>query len=199
MNTIRYFFLLIFGFLTACTPPKPAPEAPENDTLPRLERKAKTATISAWEISGAMAAKNQNKAWSASLNWKQQGASQYQIRLFGPMGGGAVLIEKKGGVITYQDGPKKVSSGNADQLLYQQTGIRLPVSNLYYWIRGLTAPGSIQSVKYDQYNHLSMLKQAGYTINYTRYTSVNGIDLPSKINLFGHGVTIKVVIKKWRV
>lgn len=199
MNTIRYFILFIFGFLVACAPPKPAPEAPENETLPRLERKAKTAAVSSWEISGAMAAKNQNKAWSASLNWKQQGLNQYQIRLFGPLGSGTVMIEKKGNVITYQDGPKKVSSGNPDELLYQQTGIRLPVSNLYYWVRGLTAPGSIQSVKYDQYNHLSTLKQAGYTINYTRYTSVNGIDLPSKINLFGHGVTIKVVIKKWRV
>jgi outer membrane lipoprotein LolB len=76
-----------------------------------------------------MAARNKRKGWSASYNWVQQGINQYQIRLFGPLGGGTVIIAKQGGTVTYTDGPKKISSHNADQLLMQQTGIQLPVNN----------------------------------------------------------------------
>lgn len=199
MNAFKRHIIITLGLLTACAPPKPAPEAPINETMPVVEREVKTATISSWDISGAMSASNQKKAWTASLNWHQQGINHYQIRLFGPLGGGTVIIEKDGGMITYKDGPKTISSKSADELLYQETGIRLPVTNLYYWVRGLPAPGAVQSTQYDQYNHLTQLKQAGYTIDYAKYTSLKNIDLPSKIHLQGHGVTIKLIIKQWSV
>lgn len=185
--------------LTACAPPRPAEELPTNKEMPLEKRKAETATISSWNIHGAMAAKNKAKGWSATMNWVQSGPSTYQIRLMGPLGGGAVLINKKGSNITLQDGPKTASSTNADELLQKQTGIRLPVNNLYYWVRGLPAPGGVQSEQHDQYNHLVKLNQSGYSINFTKYTSVKGIDLPSMIRLDGNGVMIKVIIKSWGV
>lgn len=185
--------------LTACAPPRPAAELPENKVMPVEQRKAKTETVSSWELRGAMAAKNKNKGWSAAMNWRQEGPNAYQIRLMGPLGSGTVLIDKKGNTITYQDGPKKISSHNADELLVEQTGIRLPVNNLYYWVRGLPAPGPVQAEHRDKYNHLVAMKQNGYTINFTKYTSVKGIDLPSMIRLEGNGVMVKVVIQNWTI
>ncbi len=200
MNATKYYILALAFLLTACAPPpRPAEEPPTNKVVPLEKRKAETATVSSWEISGAMAAKNKAKAWSASMNWVQHGPNSYQIRLMGPLGGGTVLINKSGKTITFQDGAKKASSTNADELLVQQTGIRLPVNNLYYWVRGLPAPGTVQSEKHDQYNHLVQLKQNGYTIDFTQYTSVKGIDLPSTIRLVGNGVMVKVIIKNWNV
>ena len=193
--------------MTACTPQVSLPELPTENghtlkgALSPAENKPNkhASTISSWEVTGAIAARNKNKAWTASLNWVQQGANQYQIRLFGPLGGGTVIIENRGGNITYLDGPKKITSRNADQLLQQQTGVRLPVHDLYYWVRGLAAPGTVQSSKYDKNTHLTSLSQAGYTINYINYTSVGSVDLPSKIELQGHGVVIKLVIKNWAI
>lgn len=192
-------YLLLFSpiLFSACAPPRPAAEAPINEVIPVKERERKTAEVSSWVIKGAMAAKNAQKAWSASLNWRQQGINNYQIRLFGPLGGGTVIIEKKGGVITYRDGPKTASSTNGEALLKKHTGISLPVNKLYYWVRGLPAPGAVQSKKYDQYKHLTYLKQDGYSIQYSQFTSRNHVDLPSKIRLQGHGLTIKLVIKSW--
>lgn len=197
MNVIKYAALGSICLLTACAPPKPSEDQPVNKVIPIEKRKAETATVSSWNIHGALAAKNKTKGWTATMNWAQQGPSSYQIRLNGPLGAGAVLINKKGNTVTFQDGAKKASSSNADELLQQQTGIRLPVDNLYYWVRGLPAPGGVQSEQHDQYNHLSQLKQSGYTINFTKYTSVKGIDLPSVIRLDGNGVMIKVVINSW--
>ncbi|KTD65318.1 lipoprotein insertase outer membrane protein LolB [Legionella shakespearei] len=199
MNAMKRLTVVSFCLLTACAPPRPAEELPVNKVVPLEKRKAETATISSFEIKGAMAAKTKSKGWSATMNWVQQGAGSYQIRLMGPLGGGAVAINKSGGVVTFKDGPKTASSSNADELLLKQTGIRLPVNNLYYWVRGLPAPGGVQSEQHDQFNHLTQLKQSGYTINFTKYTSVKGIDLPSMIRLEGNGVMVKVVIKNWIV
>ncbi len=199
MNALKRMIIMSICLLTACAPPRPAEEQPVNKVIPLTERKAETATVSSWEIKGAMAAKSKSKGWSATMDWIQHGPSSYQIRLMGPLGGGAVVINKSGGTVTFQDGPKTTTSSNADELLMKQTGIRLPVNNLYYWVRGLPAPGGVQSEKHDQFNHLVQLKQSGYTIDFTKYTSVKGIDLPSMIRLEGNGVMIKVVIKNWIV
>ncbi len=199
MNVIKRMTLVSFCLLTACAPPKPSEELPVNKPMPLEQRTAETKTISSWEINGAMAAKSKAKGWSATLNWTQSGPSNYKIRLVGPLGGGSVLVSKQGGVVTFQDGAKKSTSSNADELLLKETGIRLPVNNLYYWVRGLPAPGGIQSEQHDQYNHLTHLKQSGYSINFTKYTSVKGIDLPSMIRLEGNGIMAKVIIKRWNV
>jgi outer membrane lipoprotein LolB len=163
------------------------------------QHRERTNTISSWEISGAMAAKNRSKGWNAAMNWRQNGPNSYHIRLMGPLGAGTVLIDKQGSLITFQDGPKRTSSTNADQLLAQKTGIRLPVSNLYYWMRGLPAPGKVSSEHRDTANHLTQLRQSGYTITFGNYTSVQGADLPGIIRLEGNGVMVKVVIKRWNI
>ena len=137
MNASKYGILAVALLLTACTQtPRPAEQAPINKIVPLEKRKAETATVSSWEISGAMAAKGNAKAWQASMNWVQHGPNSYQIRLMGPLGGGTVLINKSGKTVSFKDGSKTVSSTNADELLLKQTGIRLPVNNLYYWVRG---------------------------------------------------------------
>ena len=193
------FLLFISAVTTACAPTRPAAEPPENKPMPVEERQAKTRVVSNWELNGAMAVKSPKKSFTASVNWLQRGSGSYQIRMFGPLGSGSLVIKKSGGSVTLQDGPKKISSGNADKLFQQQTGVALPVSNLFYWVRGLAAPGSVQSEKRDAYNHLTSLRQSGYSIQYLRFTSVNGTDLPSKIVLSGHGLSIKFIIKRWTV
>jgi outer membrane lipoprotein LolB len=208
MKTSNFFPIFYVFLLTSCATHQlttnTATESPPTDSEVQLRadshQKIKANTLSSWTISGAMAAKNnKNKGWSASLNWKQFGLNNYQIRLSGPLGGGTVLINKSGGVVTYTDGPKKVSSANADLLLLQQTGIQLPVNNLYYWVRGLPAPGKIESAHFDSHQNLSSLTQSGYTIDYAKYTTVDNLSLPAKIRLQGHGVLIKLIIKHWSV
>lgn len=186
--------------VTGCTTSvKPAAELPTNQVMPVEKRKAEISTVSSWNISGAMAAKGNKKAFSAAIHWNQQGASNYQIRLLGPLGGGAAIIKKNGNVVTYQENDKIITSNSADELLQKQTGIRLPVNSLYYWVRGLPAPGDVQSIKHDQFNHTTQIKQAGFTVNFNRFTSVNQIDLPSSIRLEGNGVMVKLVIKSWKL
>ena len=192
MNRLIWLVMTFMAITTTCIastrPPVDTRHGPQSPTA-----------LSSWELSGAIAAKNRKRGWTATLSWLQQGPNQYQIRLFGPLGGGTVIIEKHGARVTFRDGPKQVSSNNADELLQKKTGVRLPVKNLYYWVRGLPAPGAIQSVQRDANHYLISFNQAGYTIDYTAYTSAGQMNLPSKIRLQGHGVLIKLVIKDWKV
>ncbi len=200
MDNLKQLMVVPICLLAACTAHKTANQPTTANKVVSVEqRKAETKTISSWEIRGALAAKNKAKGWSASMNWIQNGPSSYQIRLMGPLGAGTVLISKNGDIISLQDGPKKITSSNADQLLLQQTGIKLPVTNLYYWVRGLPAPGKVSGEQRDQYNHLVQLKQSGYAIDFAKYTRIKGADLPGYLRLEGNGVMIKVIIKNWRV
>ena len=186
------------ALITACSPPTQTLEQIEpgvNTSNPQVMQSPKD--ISAWIISGGIAAKNHKKTWTASLNWQQQGPHQYEIRLFGPLGGGTVLIEKHGAEVIYRDGDRTVSSKNPDALLYQETGVHLPVSNLYYWVRGIPAPGPHTSTNHN--GQLLTLNQAGYQLQYTEYTTVNNMVLPTKIQLEGHGERVKLVIKQWNI
>lgn len=155
--------------------------------------------ITSWELSGGMAARAKNKGWSATINWVQRGSSQYQIRLSGPLGSGTILVSRNGGAVTLRDGPKTASSSNGESLLKQQTGVSLPVNNLYYWARGIPAPGSVQSEKRDSSGRLTLLRQAGYTIQFLQYTAAGKAILPSNIRLQGNGVFIKLIVRNWRV
>ena len=197
MNWKQLLLSLSFIVLTACAPP----QAPEATTLtPETASKARSAkNISSWTLTGAIAAKNKTEAWTASLNWKQHGPHNYQIHLFGPLGGGSLLIEKKDGMVTYQDAQTRIQSKSSDALFYKQTGMHIPIQHLYYWIRGVPAPGATQSVHYDKAGRLSSLKQAGYIIQYERYTNKQGIELPSKLRVYGREGNLKLIIKRWEI
>ncbi|MCH9755784.1 MAG: lipoprotein insertase outer membrane protein LolB [Gammaproteobacteria bacterium] len=198
---IKTYTLGLVLLLTACTAPSPPGVQTDtpNTKKPTAARIKAAKHLSSWTITGAVAAKSKRKAWTASLDWKQYNLNRYQLRLFGPLGGGSVLVEKNGRLITYQDGGKRVTTTNIDQLFYKETGVRVPLHNLYYWVRGVKAPGAIQSSQYNATGHLITLKQGGYTIQYENYQTVKGIDLPTKLRVAGPGGHLKLVIKHWEI
>ena len=206
VKTVLVLILLITGCTTYQQQVIPENLQLENHSInplsisnPKVNVRQKASSISSWELSGAIAAKTNKKGWSAAINWQQQGLNKYQIRLIGTLAQGNAIIEKHGGTVTYQEGNKKVSSNNADTLLEKHTGIHLPVHNLYYWVRGLAAPGGVASTQYNANQQISAISQSGYTINYLEYVLVGNTYLPSKIQLQGHGTYLKLVIKNWKI
>lgn len=223
MKKITYFCGASLAFLTACSPPKaptvtelettkstltqpstPSEKTTELSTAPEAIKESKsskptTAIPTSFTLSGAIAAKSHQKGWTAMVDWQQSGPHTYQMTLLGPMGSQAVRIEEQHGVVMYREGAKKLSSKNGDDLLAKKTGIHLPVNNLYYWVRGIPAPGSVQLATRDANGQLKTLKQSGYTVEYNEYTNVKQHTLPRKIRLYGKDVVVKLVIKHWGV
>ena len=175
----------------------PAKPGARNENLTWQTRQAQLQTVKDWHIKGAMAYRTPKDGQSASLAW-QQNQQQYQINLFGPLGVGRISLNGTRGkhVTLIRDG-KEFTAHTPEALMQQQLGWHLPIGNLYYWVRGLPAPGIAKSIQYDEFHHIITLVQQGWTIHYERYTATNGIDLPSKFTLQHSTLNVKVVISSW--
>jgi len=200
---VKFFIIQILFFalnLTGCTS-LPPPEANQADKFNmNIKSTSQTAEgLSSWNMIGALAARKNKSAWSASITWQQIDKNNYRIHLFAPLGGGGVFLEKKNAILTYQDNQKISHSSHEEELIYQQTGVSLPVHQLFYWIRGLQAPGHVQLSERNSNGHLIKLRQSGYTVFYSDYILVDNIPLPTKIRLESPNSLVKVIIKHWDI
>lgn len=148
-----------------------------------------------FQITGAIAARNQQHGWIANFTWVQRGRKDYQILLNGPLGSDTIDITMHHGILTYREGNKVIQSKDPETLLAKETGIRIPVSDLYDWIRGRPAPGPVTAITRDpsKEHDIVLLKQAGFVIHYDKYEH----HYPHKIRLESRQLLIKIVIKSW--
>jgi outer membrane lipoprotein LolB len=144
-----------------------------------------------------MAAKNKHKSFSAMMQWQQQGPQHFTLRLFGPLNGGTVLIEKRGTHLTYQDGQRTLQSNHPEQLILTETGVKIPINHLYYWLRGIKAPQPVHAQQFNAQGQLIGFEQGGFTLKFTAYTQVDNRLLPSKIDISHPEGGVKIVIKHW--
>jgi len=195
---VRFGCMLISFWLTSCTFLQPAALAPQNKSLGWSTREQTLSQIKTWNLKGLIAIRTDKGADSASLNWQQHN-QHYMLSLFGPLGTNAYKLSGFPGKVTLIN-PKgqTFSADSPEQLLAQQTGWRLPLSNLNYWIRGLPAPGAATK-QLDQYNHIIQMHQGSWEIRYLRYTSVGNHDLPNKIFINSPQLSVKIIISEWQI
>jgi outer membrane lipoprotein LolB len=102
--------------------------------------------------------------------------------------------------IQTQDG-QNWTAPDADDLLEQSLGVRLPVNGLRYWVRGLPEPGSTPGLQTDAHGRLTRLEQNGWVIEYPAYapTSRLNLDLPERIVARRTDLSVKLVIEQWKL
>lgn len=192
---------LLTFWLASCTT-LPSNQAPSQDKKQQWDSRAQTlSSIQHWDLKALVAIQNTERHidWTANLQWMQK-PNHYTILLFGPLGTGAVKLTGSSGNVKLETADGKVFSAATPELLMsQQTDWSLPVSNLYYWIRGLPVPNIPAQKQFDTYHHLTELRQEGWRIQYLRYTSVNNIDIPNKIFLFNPTTRVKIVVNAWNI
>lgn len=201
MKNIKHLLIgiLIIG-IAGCTSMRPQSNAPVNKIQP-LETRVKTlSSIEQWNLKGVIGIHNKAKPSddiTASIQW-QQNHAHYTMLLFGPMGANLTKLSGHPGSVKLQtsDG-KTFTASSPEELLQKQTNWRLPVSDLYYWIRSLPAPHSKADKQYDAYQHLISLRQDGWNVSYAGYTSYRGVDVPNKMILVNPTFNVKIIIKQW--
>lgn len=191
---------LLTLWLTSCAT-VPSGPAPQNTTQDWGSRAHSLSEIQQWNLKALIAVRNmaKNENVTANLQW-QQSARNYTILLFGPLGAGSAKLTGAPGKVTLEtaDG-KSHSAPTPERLLIEQTNWNLPVSNLYYWIRGLPVPNLPAEKHFDTFHHLVELQQQGWKVQFLSYTSANQIDVPNKIFLFNPQMNVKIVIKEWNL
>lgn len=200
MRKFRSAIVLFCFWLVSCTTMQPASQTPQNEKLAWDNRVQTLSGIETWDLKGLIALREMHSKddGTATLQWQQQ-HHHYHIALFGPLGSNSMeLTGQPGRVELASANGKHFYANSPEQLLAQQTGWVLPVSNLYYWVRGIPVPNTPAEKEFDSYHHLTVLRQQGWTIQYLRYTSVRNIDVPSKIFLNNPDMNVKIVINQWQ-
>ncbi|WP_061242103.1 lipoprotein insertase outer membrane protein LolB [Pseudomonas composti] len=160
--------------------------------------KEQIAQLDGWQINGKIGIRAPRDSGSATLFWLQR-QDYYDIRLSGPLGGGAARLTGRPGDILLEVANRgRYRAESPEALLREQLRLDLPVSNLLWWIRGLPAPQSRSRITLDGESHLAQLEQDGWKVEYQRYTEQNGYALPERMKLYGQDLEVTLVIKDWQ-
>ncbi|QAX81752.1 lipoprotein insertase outer membrane protein LolB [Candidatus Pseudomonas adelgestsugas] len=162
------------------------------------QHKDQLSNINYWQIDGKIGVHTPKASGSGTLSWLQR-QDYYDIRLSGPLSLGTSHLTGRNGheslAITNNGYLATVS---LETLLEQQTGWKLPVSNLVWWIRGLPAPDSNSRIHLNGDSRPAMIEQDGWQIEYRSYVKQNGYLLPERIQLHSTDLNVKLVIKEWQ-
>jgi outer membrane lipoprotein LolB len=196
--------LFVLLVLTACSTMQPAgPEATSPQISPSWEeRKATLEALRDWSLTGRVAINNGNQGWQASVAWQQQ-ADSYTIELIGPFGQGQITVSGDARGVRLRDGNRLIDAEDADSLFERATGTRLPISGLYFWIRGIPDPAITSRLAFDQQGRPVRIEQSGWTIEIPNYIQVTrspaSVDLPNRINAQQDDLKVKIIIQQWQL
>jgi outer membrane lipoprotein LolB len=163
------------------------------------QRETQLSAIRSWNLQGAMSIRQNGQVTLASISWQQQGRSFNQT-LSGPFSLGGVRISGYPGRVTlWRSATDQITAPSPEALLQQEFGWSVPISNMYYWVRGLPVPGISAEKRFDSQQHLIAMQQEGWSIQYPSYRTVNGIDLPTTVLINNSQLQTKLVINRWTI
>jgi len=172
--------------LSACTIAPITPEVPYS----RLAREH-LYKLEQWSFEGRLALTGKNDSWSASINWGHKPDDE-KIKLSGPLGQGATVIQLTGDLVTIDHGDGQAqSSTQPEEFINQQLGMFVPVHSLRYWVVGLPEPTSAFVETADGF------KQDGWFIEYKQMQPVDDQFMPRKITVMNDQVKLKLIIDQW--
>ena len=196
--TATFGLILLTLFATGCAwnpwaeeVSAPAPEARPPDDV-----------VESWRAIGKLAARIRDggASWSAAFDWRQR-REDFQLRLSGPFGQGALQIKgRPGGVeMTTAKGERR-SATTPEALFEKMIGWDLPASSLRHWITARARPGVPASEwTVDDAGRLSTLTQQGWKVEYRYPDDPGGHALPDRVTLYGSRAIVRVVVRNWRL
>lgn len=182
----RWAWWCIVFILSGCSTVPVEPEAHYS----RLAREH-LYQLEQWSFDGRLALTGKNDSWSASINWGHKPDDE-KIKLSGPLGQGATVIQLSDGVVTIDRGDGQIqSSTQPEAFINQQLGMFVPVRSLRYWVVGLPEP-SVAFVETP-----TGFRQAGWLVEYKQMQPVDAQSMPRKITITNEQVKLKLIIDQW--
>ena len=175
----------------------PAPVGVPDETRLWQQRQADLARLDHWLITGRIGIQDGETGWHASLRWEQTG-EDFHIVLSAPLGQGSAHLQGDARLVelVMADG-RRLSAADPDSLLERALGTPVPVSGLFYWVRGVPVPGRDASYELDGQGRLAWLKQSGWRVAFRRYETVRGRALPTKIFLDNEQYKVRLILDTW--
>jgi outer membrane lipoprotein LolB len=199
MLSARYAFIILLpAMLVSCAGLQPQLVQQPADWPQRL---AHNSDLRSWELQGRLGIQTETEGGSFDLLWEQS-PEKYSIRLLAPMGRGAMLIsgDADGVSVKTADGEERFDR-DADRLFAEATGIKLPITGLKDWLRGMPMQQlAADRISWNEQGQLYRLAQNGWKVEMNRYKDVDGYELPHKFYIEREDrpeLAIRLVILRW--
>ncbi|MEM9101275.1 MAG: lipoprotein insertase outer membrane protein LolB [Pseudomonadota bacterium] len=150
-----------------------------------------------WEIQGKIGVQTGKEGFSSRLFWSLQPEEQ-EFKLYTGLGQTvARLVETKelASLYIHDQGTYEGSSG--DELIKNQLGLDIPLSQLQYWAQGIVTPGA-QDTQLNEDGTLATLNYADWQVVYRSYAVHSGRYLPKNITITNQQTTLKLSLTRWR-
>jgi outer membrane lipoprotein LolB len=186
--------LLIAG----CSSQPPLPPA-ERDRQASYQKRLETlATLDHWSLRARLAIDDGEDGGSGSLSWSRNGENQV-MNFHGALGRGAwkLVADRAGAELTRADG-SVYRAASVDELVRDQLGYGLPVAELAWWIRGLSAPGTAEKLDLNDLGVPQQIVQYSWDIRFDRYREFHGVLMPIKITAREADWTVKLAVRSWQ-
>lgn len=188
------FLLILFG---CSSTPEPIVDVEWQAHQQKLQQ------IQTYQVIGKIGYISPEQRETLNFQW-QKSPNKSQLRLTNFLGQTVLSLsmDAKGAIVeTYDD--QKFNAANGQILIYQLTGLDIPIDDLQDWVLGL--PTKADHFKLNENNTLASLDKTSvrqnWHVDYTRYKEFswqNGnIPLPDRMQLTQQQTSIKLVISKW--
>ena len=183
-----FLWLLPLGLLGCASVPPPPPSV----TRPAQAEHAP------FVMSGRIAVKHDGGRSSATVRWTHS-AEADEILLFAPLGQTVARIHRTGQGVMLDTSDKHYAAQDAEELTQQVLGWPLPLSGLQYWILALPAPAGTFDMERAGNGQISILRQHGWAVSYTRYATPAPDSLPLRLVLRREELEIQLLIDQWEI
>jgi outer membrane lipoprotein LolB len=181
-------------FLGACAPVVQRPLIVGSEAT-QAAREKQLAARPAWAFTGRLAVSQGSNGGNARVQWRQDGPD-FDIQLSAPITRQSWRLKQVGGKVSLEGlegGPREGS--DAEAMLREATGWRIPLTEMAAWVRGVRAPGPSE-LGYDPHGLPATLSQDGWTVEY-RAWSAGTPPLPEKVFARQGEASVRLLIESW--
>ncbi|HCH51327.1 MAG TPA: lipoprotein localization protein LolB [Proteus sp.] len=166
------------------------------------ERQQALKKISQYETRGAFAYIEQSHKVYARFYWQDRDEDRYRLLLTNPLGTTELDLNVMPSVIEVTDNKgKKYYSDDPVEMIYQLTGMVIPLKNLRAWLIGL--PGDATIFELDAHHLLKSVTwpapEGDWIITYQAYDSNITPNLPQRLELRQGDRLIKLKMDNWDI
>ncbi|MEO8161841.1 MAG: lipoprotein insertase outer membrane protein LolB, partial [Arenimonas sp.] len=185
---------VLLALLAGCSaaPPRPAVDA---DAGAQALREALLASQPDWGFHGRVALSQDGKGGNAGIRWRQHGTA-YDIELQAPITRQSWRLHSEGGRVALEglDGGRREGT-DAEAMLLEATGWRIPVAAMTAWVRGARGSGTAQ-LAIDPQGRPATLLQGGWSVEYRGWFEGEP-PLPQKLFARKDGASVRLVVEAW--
>ena len=191
----RLSALLALALIAACAPVPPRP-APVADDAAQSAREATLAARPEWGFRGRVAISQGEQGGNANIRWRQRGAD-FDIELNAPITRQGWRLASRVGEVTLAglEGGERRGT-DAEALLLEATGWRIPVAAMAAWARGARGQGRGAVFSTDPEGRPATLVQDGWSIEYRGWFPGDP-PLPRRVFARQGEAGVRLVVEAW--